>query len=87
MIELAASLEPNVATDVARLRLTLAREGDVRVDIVDAAGSVVRSASHAGLASGGHVLEIDVASLASGRYLVRIAVGGRIMSLSLVVAR
>lgn len=86
-IEFSASLRPNTTSDVARLRLSLARAGDVRIDVVNVAGALLQSTPHDMLESGTHELKIDLSSLASGQYFVRIGIGGRVVSVPLVVAR
>lgn len=63
---------PNPVVDAARVAFTLDAPSDVRLDVVDMLGRVVRSHSSARLASGPHRLTIEVGGLASGAYLLRV---------------
>lgn len=85
--EFSASLQPNISNDVARLHLSIARSGGVRIDVVNVAGATVHSAQYDRLESGIHDLPIDVSSLPSGQYFVRIDIGGRVVSLRLIIAK
>jgi hypothetical protein len=64
---------PNPAVTTARMTLTLARAGDVRVEIFDAVGRLVATLHAGALPQGDHVLELDAAGLVPGVYMVRAA--------------
>jgi hypothetical protein len=67
--------------------LVLRRSADVRVDLFDAVGRRVRAVSEGVLAAGDHPVELDVAGLAPGVYLLRARAGETSVSHRLLVAR
>lgn len=61
---------PNPFTGIAGLSFTLVRSGDVRIELVDLLGRSVRLLADGPLPAGEHLVAIDGASLARGRYFV-----------------
>jgi len=66
---------PNPTTSSADVMVTLPSDASVRLDLLDATGSVVRSAFSGRLSSGNHVLSIDAKELPSGVYYYMLTSG------------
>ena len=82
------SIEPNPASGVARVRLTLASpEAEVRVSVFDARGREVVVVARGPLASGEHSFALDTSPLAVGVYVVRPLVGSEVASGRFTVVR
>ena len=81
-------IEPNPASGVAQIRLTLATpEADVRVSVFDARGREVAVAASGARGAGEHSFAVDTSPLAVGVYVVRAEVGDEVASGRFVVAR
>ena len=78
---------PNPTSTQARLVLTLARAGTVRVDVVDALGRVVAVLHDGEAAAGETPLTADASALPAGVYAVRVAGRGVRATQRLTVAR
>ena len=86
-ITLAASLRPNSTSAGTRLHLSLHRPAEVRLDIIDVLGTSLRTVQFALLEAGTNAIPIDVSTLASGEYIMRISAGDRVLTLPLIIAR
>jgi hypothetical protein len=84
---LSLAAAPNPANDVVALRLTLGRASTASVEIYDHLGTRVLSRELGGLGAGVSLRTLDVASLASGAYIVVARCGGERVSLPLVITR
>jgi Secretion system C-terminal sorting domain/Domain of unknown function (DUF4397) len=65
------TLSPNPAISVVSANISLAKDSDVKISIVDVAGRVAQNVQFDNLSRGVHQLELDVTSLKSGYYIVR----------------
>jgi endonuclease/exonuclease/phosphatase family metal-dependent hydrolase len=83
----AATLSPNPASELTTLPLTLSTPTMVNVQLVNALGSVVASASYGMLNAGVTPLVLSVAELPAGLYWCRVYVGDAVQSLPLLVSR
>lgn len=70
------SLSPNPAQQATSLALALSRAGDIRVNIMDMQGRIVKSLSKEGVA-GTQKIEIATNGLAAGLYLVQVQADGQ----------
>ena len=73
---LALAVAPNPSRGAARLTLTLPAAGDVRVELLDVLGRVVRMVHAGSLPAEARSLSMDVSSLAAGAYVVRACAAG-----------
>jgi hypothetical protein len=78
---------PNPSSSTARSVLVLERTADVVIELFDAVGRRVRALHRGVLGQGDHAVEIDVAGLAPGIYLVRANAGNASTTHRLVVTR
>jgi hypothetical protein len=69
-----SKLFPNPATNSAQLSITLENGSDVSISILNTMGQVVSTVQHKG-AAGANTIDLHVANLASGVYMVNIKVG------------
>ena len=78
---------PNPARSAATLAFELAAPADVRVEVFDAAGRLVRSADLGGRAVGAHTHALDLGGLAPGAYVYAVSAGPARLFSTLTVAR
>ena len=81
-----AAAYPNPATDRLSITVESSRAGTARVRIVDATGRTAESREMT-VRAGTQDVQMDISDLAAGLYLLRIQVGSRIDSRSVVVIR
>jgi len=81
------SLRPNPTSASAMLDFTIGAPGDVVVTLHDGLGRLVERVAGGRYEAGSHALPITTDGLASGTYLVRIAIDGVTTSTTLTVAR
>ena len=79
-----AVLSPNPVHEQCQLIFSLEKTSDVVIEIVNLIGVVEMNARYDGLSAGVHVLPLDVASLASGMYIVRVTAGMDVQELRCV---
>jgi hypothetical protein len=79
----AVSVFPNPVKDVATLTIDLVQDGDVLISITDAAGKQVKQIQVNGN-KGLNTKKIDMLSMASGTYLLKVTTGTEIKTLSVV---
>ncbi|MGB3541574.1 T9SS type A sorting domain-containing protein [Rubrivirga sp.] len=77
---------PNPASSWATVRFATSRADRVRITVVDALGRTVLEGDHS-LAIGTNGLEVDLAGLVPGVYVVRVEGGGSSLSAPLTVVR
>lgn len=82
---LAVRLAPNPASGQVRLELAMHRPGNVRVRLIDLAGNVVALVAEGTFEGGSRRLEIPLAGLPSGSYIVELLHEGMRTSCVLVV--
>lgn len=68
---------PNPATDAARVHFHLTAASDVRLDLLDATGRLVRSQVLGSRPAGEQVVQLPLAGLEPGAYLVQLVAEGR----------
>lgn len=68
---------PNPTSGVASIRFTLAEAATATIEIMDVLGRVIASSVLDGLGAGSNVAVLPTATLAPGRYLVRLRVNGK----------
>lgn len=86
------AVAPNPARGATSVRLALARDADVRVDVLDAAGRLVRSLASGTLRAGSRTLAwdgrgLDGARVAPGVYLVSARSGSEVRTVRVAVLR
>jgi hypothetical protein len=79
----AISVYPNPVKDVATLTIDLVQDGDVIINITDAAGKQVKQLQVQGF-KGLNTKKVDMLSMASGTYLFKISTGTELKTLSVV---
>ncbi|MEM1056493.1 MAG: T9SS type A sorting domain-containing protein, partial [Bacteroidota bacterium] len=82
-----STVYPNPASRVARLELRLLEETDVQVSVYDVLGRRVAEVQDGVLAAGVHTVEVPVAALAPGTYVVRVDGSGLGKSRQLTVTQ
>jgi len=82
-----APVIPMPVRDGARVRWTLARTGEARVDVYDAQGRRVARLADGVQAAGPHEARLDAAGLGTGVYFVRLSAGATRSTQRLVVMR
>jgi hypothetical protein len=85
--EVGVSVRPNPAGSHVEVVVSLAKEGPVRVVVLDALGREVAVVLDDEAPAGEQAVGVDVSSWPAGVYVVRVEVGGRVSSARLVVAR
>ena len=78
---------PNPAAGRTAITLRLDAPSSVRVTVVDALGREVAVVQDGSLVAGDHRVSVDTRALPAGVYVVRAAVGARVVTRRLVVAR
>jgi hypothetical protein len=73
---------PNPFNPTTRLPLTLARAGELRLDLVDLRGATAAVLHEGPLAAGRHEFTVEGSRLASGLYLARLSEGGRTLAMT-----
>jgi hypothetical protein len=79
----AISVYPNPVKDVATLTIDLVQDGDVIINITDAAGKQIKQLQVQGF-KGLNTKKVDMLSMASGTYLFKISTGTELKTLSVV---
>ncbi|RMD73227.1 MAG: hypothetical protein D6818_05065 [Bacteroidetes bacterium] len=80
-------VQPNPVQDEARLTFSLATEADVRVELRDPNGQVVRVLQDSRLPAGEHALTFEAADLQTGPWYVAVIANGYRLSAKFIVAR
>jgi hypothetical protein len=80
-------LRPNPARDAAELVYTLARATDVRLELYDATGQLVREFGAGVRSAGEHRQLVDLVGLGAGVYRCRLVAEGRELGVNLVVVK
>ncbi len=75
MFEADINVFPNPAHGKATLRFALNEPADVRVELSDMAGRIVRQDKWSGLSAGGQSLSINTEAIAPGMYIYKLSVG------------
>lgn len=78
---------PNPARGVATVAFELAAPADVRVDLYDVAGRLVRGADLGARAAGAHTHALDLEGLAAGTYVYTVSAGPSRLFSTLTIAR
>ncbi|MFT5144872.1 MAG: hypothetical protein ACI84D_003511, partial [Thalassolituus oleivorans] len=81
------SIFPNPAGSGASLEVSFQKPGPLGVSVFDMTGRVVASVPASYLAAGTHVLQLPVAGLSAGPYLVRVTAGSQTESRILALTR
>jgi flagellar hook assembly protein FlgD len=81
------AVRPNPARERAELVFSLAKSADVRVELYDGAGRLVREIASGARVAGEHRLMVDVSALSAGVYHCRLVAGGVEISRNVVVIR
>ena len=81
------AVRPNPARERAELVFSLAKNADVRLELYDGAGRLVREIASGARGVGEHRVIVDVSDLAAGVYHCRLATGGVEISRNVVVVR
>jgi Secretion system C-terminal sorting domain len=79
----AISVFPNPVKDVATLTIDLVQDGDIIINITDAAGKQVKQLQVQGF-KGLNTKKVDMLSMASGTYLLKVTTGTEVKTLSIV---
>jgi hypothetical protein len=87
MDESILNVVPNPLSGYGRLFYTLNRPSDLRVQVYDRTGRVVRTLFNGHSAEGVQSLSFDVAGLTPGVYFVRADAGGRALTIPMTVVR
>lgn len=82
--EIAVDVYPNPASDIARLQFQNDRSEQMQVLVMDLSGKLVSQQSVA-VAEGANTIELDIASLPNGSYLVQLEGESRVRALQLDV--
>ena len=69
-------LSPNPTSDVSSVSISLPREMNVSMTLVDASGSVVATIVNQTMSAGSHRIQIEAARYSSGAYMLQTVVGG-----------
>jgi len=76
---------PNPFTGSTSVVIWLTNPGDVKVDVRNSTGALVRSEVLSGLNRGNHIINIDAEGLSSGVYTYSITSGGSTASRTMMV--
>ncbi len=79
------SLSPNPATETVSIHYVLRRSGQVRIELLDTGGRLLRELSRQAQAAGTYTLSTPVADLPKAAYFIRIATPGGVSLQSLTV--
>lgn len=78
------SINPNPVTGKARLDISLARESNIEIAMMNVVGKVVHSTSLDRLPEGDHSISIDASDLAPGVYFVRVRSGSSMITKKII---
>ena len=79
---------PNPATNETNFKFSLAKNADVRVELVDMTGRNLRMLHNGSMTAGEHAIRIETADLAAGNYLVMVRTSGNEgMAIQMTVAK
>ncbi len=81
------TLSPNPASTVVSANISLAKDSDVRISIVDVAGRLAQNAQFDNLSRGVHQLDLNVSNLKSGYYIVRTESADGVVNKKLLIAK
>jgi hypothetical protein len=81
------TLSPNPATAFVNANISLAKDSDVKISIVDVAGRVAQNVVFDNLSRGIHELTLDVNNLKSGYYIVRTESADGVVNKKLLIAK
>ena len=82
-----AVLRPNPVKDMAELSLTLREDDNIRVELVNMAGKVIKTVAEGDYAAGEYTLSVNCADVPSGTYLVRLTTQNGVLTRSVQVVR
>lgn len=74
------ALYPNPATDLVKVQYALAQDQEVSIEIVDVAGATVANVNKGMLSAGYYTEGLDINNLSSGKYFVRMNIGGKLFT-------
>lgn len=84
----ALTVYPNPASSSASLSLTLAEAAtEARIELFDMLGRRATVLHHGPMAAGSHSVQVDIADLAQGAYLMRVALPQQTLTQSVIIAR
>ncbi len=81
------TLSPNPASNVVTANISLAKDADVTIQIVDIAGKMVQREQFKQMSRGIHQLDLNVSDLKSGYYIVRTDSGDGMVNQKLMIAK
>jgi hypothetical protein len=81
------AVRPNPARDGAELLFSLAKAADVRIELYDGNGRLVREIASGARGAGEHRVGVDVSALSAGVYHCRLVTGGVELSRTVVVVK
>jgi hypothetical protein len=81
------TLSPNPATSIVSANISLAKDSDVKISIVDVAGRVAQNVQFDNLSRGIHQLDLNINDLKSGYYIVRTESADGVVNKKLLITK
>jgi Domain of unknown function (DUF4397)/Secretion system C-terminal sorting domain len=81
------TLSPNPASTIVSANISLAKESDVKISIVDVAGRVAQNVQFDNLSRGIHQLDLNIGNLKSGYYIVRTESADGVVNKKLLISK
>ena len=81
------ALYPNPAKDLVKVQFALTQDQEVTIEIVDVAGATVANVNKGMLSAGYYTEGLDINNLSSGKYFVRMNIGGRMFTDVITVSK
>jgi len=81
------TVSPNPASDMVKVNYFLPGTAQVRANIFDAKGALVKSMEKGMQVTGNQQLDLNVSDLANGKYILQIVAGSKFTKTSFIVAR
>jgi hypothetical protein len=78
---------PNPFNPLTNIGFTVHGSGVVTLKVFDVLGKEVATLANENLPAGSYTVQLNAEDLASGIYFVRLASGGRVLTMKLVVAK
>jgi len=76
---------PNPFNPTTEIRFTLPKDGQVRLDILDLSGKVVRTVLDRKMSAGDHGTVVNASEFASGVYYYQLTAGGNVLRRAMIL--